>query len=73
MAGQREFYETRAIAERGQAEAAILANVRDCHLRAAVAWEGMADRAGHTERCRAETDARKLVERAEAAALAAAG
>ena len=71
MSVQRDFYEQRAIASRADAEAAVLANVRERHLCAALAWEGMAARAGRTERMRADLDARKRIQRAEEAAAAA--
>ena len=62
-----EFYLARAADARAEAAKAQLANVRDRNLRAADAWDAMADRAARTERQRAEHDARKA---AEAALLA---
>jgi glycosyltransferase A (GT-A) superfamily protein (DUF2064 family) len=67
MSVTREFYRTRAAEALRDAEAASLANVRDRCLRAAAAWEVMATRLARTERMRAETDARKAAEAAEAA------
>ncbi|MGQ0588070.1 MAG: hypothetical protein ACT4N8_00880 [Sphingosinicella sp.] len=64
------FYRDRALAARAEAEAAPLANVRERHLCAAVAWEAMAARAARTGRLRLETEARKAAE--ARAALAAA-
>lgn len=59
MTTTREFYVTRATEARADAEAAQLANVRERCLRAAAAWEVMADRAARTDRMRAEADAKK--------------
>lgn len=67
MAGQEIFYRDRAEEARRAAEAAELDNVRERNLRAADAWQAMADRAARTDRQRAEAEARK------AEALAAAG
>ena len=39
-----QFYADRAAECRRDAETATLANVRDRHLSAAVAWDGMAER-----------------------------
>ena len=69
MVTSHAFYCDRALAARAEAEAAPLANVRERHLRAAVAWEAMAARAARTGRLRLEIEARKA---AEALALAAA-
>jgi hypothetical protein len=60
MSQQHEFFLARAAEARAEAEAAILANVRDRCLRAAAAWSGMADRAERTEKQRAKTEAEKL-------------
>ncbi|HWT12568.1 MAG TPA: hypothetical protein VN231_07430 [Allosphingosinicella sp.] len=57
-----QFYRLRADEARRAAEIATLDNVRDRHLRAAAAWQAMAERAARTERGRAETDARKAAE-----------
>lgn len=62
MSAIHQFYRLRADEARRAAELATLNNVRDRHLRAAAAWEAMADRAARTERGRAETDARKAAE-----------
>ncbi|HEX8192194.1 MAG TPA: hypothetical protein VF552_04775 [Allosphingosinicella sp.] len=69
MTVQSDFYRARAADARADAEAASLDNVRDRCLRAAAAWEVMADRASRTgkmrERQEAEKAERQLVERAE--------
>jgi hypothetical protein len=57
-----EFLRIRAAEARREADAATLDNVRDRHLRAAEAWEAMADRGERTVRRRAETEARKAAE-----------
>jgi hypothetical protein len=66
MSVQQDFYAARAAEARTQAEAATLDNVRERCLRAASAWEAMADRAGRGEAFRTKQAAEK-----EAAALAA--
>lgn len=69
MSTHHEFYLERAAAARRDAEAATLANVRERCMRAAKAWDEMAARAARTERMRAETEARKALEAASAAAM----
>lgn len=69
MSTQLEFYRARATDARSDAEAATLENVRQRCLRAAAAWEDMADRAARTDRMRARQNAEKA---AAAAALVAA-
>ena len=70
MSAQLDFYRARAAEARAEAEAANLENVRQRCLRAASAWEDMADRAARTDRMRARQEA----DRANAAApLTAAG
>ena len=69
MSTTHEFYRERAADARRNAEAAILDNVRDRHLTAAAAWEKMAERGERTARKRAETEARKAAEAAEAGPL----
>jgi len=59
MSATQKFYIERAASARRDADAAPLANVRDRHIRAALAWDVMADRLARIERMRAETDARK--------------
>jgi len=71
MSVQHDFYEQRALASRADAAAALLANVRERHLCAALAWEGMAARARRTQKMRADLDAQKVVKRAEEAAALA--
>ena len=65
---QLDFYRIRAAEAQRDADAATLANVRARCLRAHAAWAGMADRAERGERMRAQIAARKLAERAAAAA-----
>ena len=67
MSQTQQFYRDRAADARRDAEATSLANVRDRFLHAADAWEQMAARLARTERGRAETEARKAAEAAEAA------
>lgn len=59
MATTHEFYRDRAAEARREAEAASLDNVRDRHLRAAAAWDAMAERGERTHRKRIEDEARK--------------
>jgi hypothetical protein len=59
MASQLEFYRARAHEARSEASVATLDNVRDRCLRAAAAWEDMADRAARTDRMRARAEAEK--------------
>jgi hypothetical protein len=59
MATTHEFYRARAAEARREAETASLDNVRERHLRAAEAWEVMAERGERTQRKRVEEDARK--------------
>jgi hypothetical protein len=61
-----DLYQQRAAEARADADAAILANVRERCLRAEAAWKAMADRAARTENMRASLEAHK------AATLAAA-
>jgi hypothetical protein len=64
MSAQSEFYRARALDARNDADAATLDNVRDRCLRAAAAWEGMADRAARTDKMRAKQEAEKAAARA---------
>ena len=66
MSTHHQFYLDRAADARRDADAATLNNVRERCLRAAAAWDDMANRVARTERMRAETEAKKA-----AAALAA--
>jgi hypothetical protein len=70
MSVTRDFYLARAAEARAEAVKAVLANVRERNLRAADAWQAMADRAAHTERQRAEGEAKKAAEAARLAELA---
>ena len=67
MTTTRDFYVARAAEARAEAAKAELFNVRERNLRAAAAWDAMANRALRTEQQRAEHEARKA---AEAALLA---
>ena len=71
MSTQLEFYRARAADARADAEAATLENVRQRCLRAAAAWEDMADRAARTDRMRARQEAEKAAAAAAASAEAA--
>ena len=53
------FYEERAAECRREAEAATLANVRQRHLDAATAWDGMAERIARTNAHREVNQARR--------------
>lgn len=53
------FYHDRANEARRDADNASLANVRERCLRAAAAWQVMADRAARANRHRVEDEARK--------------
>ena len=66
MATHLQFYLDRAAEARNEAEAAILDNVRERCLRAAVAWEKMAARAAWTDAAREKLEK----EKAQAAAAA---
>ena len=59
MSQQRDFFLARAAEARRDADASTLVNVRDRCLRAAEAWEVMADRAERSERHREADAARK--------------
>ncbi len=68
MSTQSDFYRERAADARADADAASLDNVRDRCLRAAAAWQVMADRAVRTARMRDRREAEKA-ERLEAAVV----
>lgn len=59
MNTHEDFYRARAAEAQAEAAAAPLANVRERCLRAAAAWEAMADRAHRTDQRRTEQEARK--------------
>lgn len=59
MSSQTLFFTERGDAERALADAAALANVRENHLRAAAAWDALADRASRSDRLRADEIRRK--------------
>ena len=56
MSATTEFYITQADKCRADADASSLTQVRDRNLRAAAAWQAMADKLLHTEKLRAEKD-----------------
>jgi len=64
MSAQADFYRARADDARADANAATLDNVRDRCLRAAAAWDGMADRVARTDRMRVRQEAEKAAARA---------
>ena len=70
MSATTEFYITQADKCRADADASSLTQVRDRNLRAAAAWQAMADKLLHSERLRAEKEAR-VVEAAETGTTAA--
>ena len=70
MSTHHQFYLDRAADARRDADAATLSNVRERCLRAAAAWDDMANRVARTERMRAETETRKAAE-AQAAQIVA--
>lgn len=59
MSSQAAHYRTQAQAMLDQANAAVLANVRERCLRSAEAWTQMAERAERSEASRARTEAAK--------------
>jgi hypothetical protein len=59
MSTNHELYLTRAAEARADADLATLDNVRDRSLRAAAAWQAMADRAARTDVFRAQQAAAK--------------
>ena len=66
MSATIEFYIAQADKCRTEADASPLTQVRDRNLRAAAAWQAMADKLLHTETLRAEKE--KLAAVAAAAA-----
>ena len=63
MSENTQFLQQRAITEIALAKAAPLENVRDNHLRAAAAWQKLAERSSRGDVLRAE-DAERKAERA---------
>ena len=59
LSSQSLFFAERREAEQKLADAATLANVRDNHLRAAAAWDVLANRSVKGDRLRAEEQRRK--------------
>lgn len=59
MVSNQEYFREQASRMRSEAEATVLANVRDRCLRSAAAWDVMADRVARSEIARAELHARK--------------
>ena len=72
MSTHHQFYLDRAADARRDADAATLTNVRERCLRAAAAWDDLANRVARTERMRAETEAKKAAEALAAETVAAA-
>ena len=68
MSIQSDFYRARAVEARADADTASLDNVRERCLRAAAAWDDMADRAVRTGKMRVRLEAEKA-ERLAAAAV----
>ena len=64
MSATIDFYLAQAEKCSAEADASPLTQVRDRNLRAAAAWQAMADKLLHSERLRAEKEAR-VVEAAE--------
>lgn len=56
MSATIDFYLTQAEKCSAEAEASALTQVRDRNLRAAAAWQAMADKLLHTEQLRAEKE-----------------
>ena len=56
MSATIEFYSAQAAKCTAEADASALTQVRDRNLRAAAAWQAMADKLLHSERLRAEKD-----------------
>ncbi len=54
MSANLDFYLSQAEKCRAEAEASILTQVRDRNIRAAAAWQAMADKLARTETARAE-------------------
>ena len=59
------FYQAQAAAARTRSDEATLQNVKDNHLRAAVAWDLLAARSRKSDRLRAEESLRKAQQLAE--------
>ncbi len=57
MSATIDFYIAQATKCTAEAEASALTQVRDRNLRAAAAWQAMADKLLHTEQLRAEKEA----------------
>ena len=70
MSATIDFYLAQAEKCTAEAGTSQLTQVRDRNLRAAAAWQAMADKLLHTERLRAEKEAR-VVEAAETGTTAA--
>lgn len=59
MSNQTVFFRSQADLARARSEAAELDNVRDCHLRAAAAWDVLAARSDKSDRLREAEALRK--------------
>ena len=57
MSATIEFYSAQAAKCTAEADASALTQVRDRNLRAAAAWQAMADKLLHSEKLRAEREA----------------
>ena len=57
MSATTDFYIAQADKCRAEADASSLTQVRDRNLRAAAAWQAMADKLLHSEKLRAEREA----------------
>ncbi|MGV3730993.1 MAG: hypothetical protein ACO1NN_09580 [Sphingopyxis sp.] len=65
MSATTEFYLAQAEKCTAEADASALTQVRDRNLRAAAAWQAMADKLLHTEKLRAEKDRLTAAQAAE--------
>ena len=63
MSATIDFYRTQAEKCSAEADASPLSQVRDRNLRAAAAWQAMADKLLHTEKLRAEKESQAAAQR----------
>lgn len=59
MSNQTDFYRERAAEARGRADSTDLSNVKESHLRSAMAWESLALRSEKSDRLREAEMVRK--------------
>ena len=52
MSNQTDFYRERAAEARGRADSTDLSNVKESHIRSAMAWEMLASRSEKSDRLR---------------------